>query len=565
MFAGICRIVAMWASVVIATAAMAQPIPPSVQPGRERERFVEPRAPLAQPGGTAIALPSTVAPEGAAKITIKVRAVEITGSTVYGSDQLAPLYADLIGQSTSLQAVYDLAQNITAKYGNDGYVLSRAIVPPQQLEPNGAVIRLKVIEGYVDRVEWPKSLDSYVNFFSDYTARIIAVRPANIRTIERYLLLAGDLPGLKFKNSLKPSADQTGAATLVVEVVEKRIDAQARVDNRGTPGQGPYEYFGSITVNNLMRRHEAFTASYAGAFETKELQYFAGLYRQVLTSEGLSVFADASYGFGRPGTTVLQAIGYQTKTAYLEAGLSYPFIRSRERNLSMTGLAFASDNRADTVFDIQAPPNSHDILHGLRAKLDGDAADPLKGINQLNTTVSQGIQGAGTTQNGNPMASRLGGRVDFTKAEATLSRLQPLPANFSVFLAAYGQYAATPLLTSEACSFGGRVFGRAFDPSQIIADHCVEELGEVRYDVALGLPAITQTQFYVYGDHGWLHNLTAVAPIPANVNAASAGGGLRLGWQDPFKNQFTADLSAAKAVEGPRNDWRFFFIMGAKF
>jgi len=47
---------------------------------------------------------------------------------------------------------------------------------------------------------------------------------------------------------------------------------------------------------------------------------------------------------------------------------------------------------------------------------------------------------------------------------------------------------------------------------------------------------------------------------PRNLNAASAGGGLRLGWFDLF----TADLSADKAVEGPRNDWRFFFVLSAK-
>ena len=41
----------------------------------------------------------------------------------------APLYADLIGHDISLAAVYDIAQRITAKYGADGYVLSRAVVP----------------------------------------------------------------------------------------------------------------------------------------------------------------------------------------------------------------------------------------------------------------------------------------------------------------------------------------------------------------------------------------------------------------------------------------------------
>ena len=49
--------------------------------------------------------------------------------------------------------------------------------------------------------------------------------------------------------------------------------------------------------------------------------------------------------------------------------------------------------------------------------------------------------------------------------------------------------------------------------------------------------------------------------LPATVKGSSVGAGLRLGWL----NQFTADLSAAKAVEGPRDDWRFFFILAAKY
>ena len=35
------------------------------------------------------------------------------------------------------------------------------------------------------------------------------------------------------------------------------------------------------------------------------------------------------------------------------------------------------------------------------------------------------------------------------------------------------------------------------------------------------------------------------------------GGGIRLGWF----NHVDADLSVAKAIEGPRNDERFFFIL----
>ena len=84
-----------------------------------------------------------------------------------------------------------------------------------------------------------RSSPAIVDFFSDYALRITTERPANIRTIERYLLLAGDLPGLKFKNSLKPHPSKLGAAILVVEATQKPVDLFARVDNRGTKARGP--------------------------------------------------------------------------------------------------------------------------------------------------------------------------------------------------------------------------------------------------------------------------------------------------------------------------------------
>src|SRR5204862_3763887 len=141
--------------------------------------------------------------------------------------------------------------------------LSRAIVPPQQLAPGGATVRIQIVEGYVDNVVWPAVLSRYRDFFSYYTDRIISDRPTNVRTLERYLLLAGDLPGLKFKNSLKPSATKQGAATLVVEVEQKPVDLLARFDNRGTKARGPLEYLGSATFNNLLLIHEALNVTYA--------------------------------------------------------------------------------------------------------------------------------------------------------------------------------------------------------------------------------------------------------------------------------------------------------------
>ena len=294
--------------------------------------------------------------------------------------------------------------------------------------------------------------------------------------------------------------------------------------------------------------------TYAGAIPFQELNYAAFGYKKVLTSEGLTFFADASDAWGTPGTVPLEILQYRTLGPYSDVGLSYPIIRSREKNLKLSGLFYGSDNEGDVL----GAPLSDDRLRGFRVKVDADFADATQAVNQFNVTVSQGIQGLGSTMNGNPLASRLVGRVDYDKIEFTGSRIAPLVDKFSAYLSVYGQYAGTPLLVPEQCAFGGRYFGRAFDPSQLLGDFCLEAIGELRYD--LTAPALRQ-----YGStlrlhrFGELHTRDAAPGTPQNQQAASVGAGIRLDWFD----HVDADFSVAKAVEGPRNDERFFFILSA--
>lgn len=549
----------------VAQTATAQTIPAGEQAGRERERFIERRAPAAQPVGERISLPSTAAPAGAADTMVVIRRIQIVGSTVYGADQLAAMYDDMLGRRVPLQAVYDLAQRITARYGGDGYALSRAIVPPQELRPSGASVRIEVIEGWINKVDWPKQLARYRDFFSVYAAKITADRPVNVRTIERYLLLASDLPGLKFSTTLKASPNEKGASTLIVEVVEKRFEALGRIDNRGTSSRGPWQFTTSGTLNNVFGNHEAVSLLYAGAFPLETLQFIAPSYRQVLNAEGLSFFVNGSYSWGKPGIPNQDVLKFTTRSTVVESGMSTPIVRTRERNLTVTALFFLSESYSF----LDGTAEQVDRLRGVRLRSDADFADMLGGINQISTTFSKGINGLGSTGNSSdPLGLALpgrpsvpNGRVDFTKLDIYASRLQPLPGQFSALIAGYAQYAFTSLLVPEQCGYGGRTFGRAYNPSELLGDHCWMASAELRYDVpgtAMPFPAV---QFYGFTDRGTSYFIAPGVGTPGSQSGASAGGGVRLAWL----NHLQVDLSAAKAIEGPRNDSRFFVISTARY
>jgi hemolysin activation/secretion protein len=541
--------------VATSATAFAQNIPSSVLPGREREIFTPPSEPLSRPASPLLQIPDRMVPAQAAGTHLRLDSVSIEGSTVYSKEQLSSLYAGLVGKDVTAADIYALADRIGAQYGRDGYLVARAVVVPQAVNPRAAAIKLQIVEGYIERVEWPDAAKRYRDLSSDCVAQMTAERPARIKTIERCLLLASDLPGIKFSSSIRAGEHDDGGAVLVVSVVETPFSATAGVDNRGAIGRGPWEYTGSITANNRLHLDEALNVTYAGSLTTSELQYFAGDYRQVLTPGGLFFDINGSYSFGRPGLASLQALDFKSNAATLEASLTYPMIRSREQNLLVSAVGFVENARSYAL----GAPFSDDRLRGFRARAAYDQVDTWLGpVGQLQaiTTFSQGIDGLGSTHNGSALASVGNGRVDFSKIEFTINRVQALVGHFSLFAALDAQYAGSALLAAEQCTYGGRFFGRAFDADTLTGDRCWTALGELRYDIAFPNNPLSQTQLYGFADHGDLYRVAPSAATANHVDGASVGAGLRLAYTDLL----TADLQAAHSIGALRSGWRGYFI-----
>ena len=55
-------------------------------------------------------------------------------------------------KEVSLLDIYKVRDAITAKYRAAGYVLSQAIIPPQQI--SDGIVRIQVVEGYIGKVEF---------------------------------------------------------------------------------------------------------------------------------------------------------------------------------------------------------------------------------------------------------------------------------------------------------------------------------------------------------------------------------------------------------------------------
>lgn len=560
-----CTIGLLWLST--SPSVFAQALPAGAEPSRIEQRFEERPESEARPA-VSRGLESTMAPAEAANTYVIIDSIRVARSTVYTQDELAPLYSELIGKRVSLAEVFAVAAKVTAKYGQDGYLLSRAIVPLQSLEPNGASITINAIEGYIDRVEWPDGVETYRNFFDEYSAAIMASRPLNARVLERYLLLANDLPGLSFRSSLTASDTNPNASTLVLTMQENAADGYVSVDNHGVEASGPYQAIVGGGLNNRLRIHERIEAAFVVAGPSDdddiELGYFSGRYEQVVNSEGLRLFVDGNYSNGFPGTQPLLALNFETEGFNASAGLISPFIRRRSESLSGT-IAFDYKNSESTNLGLTA---TRDRLRILRAELAYEMADQVGGTNQLVGTFHYGIDGLGSTANSNPFASRQPGKVDFVRLTGFASRTQTLPNRFSAYFSAFGQVSSDPLLSSQECGYGSRSFGRGFDASIITGDQCAMVSAELRYDAPITGTLSTHLRYiqpYAFVDYGKIWNIDAPLGTPDTDDGASAGLGIRFG-----SNRLSADLAVTHVLSEPSSqrgidDVRGWFKVTSRF
>ena len=276
---------------------------------------------------------------------LTVSRIVITGATVYGDADFAPLYADLVGREVPLAAVYELARRITAKYGAAGYVLSRAIVPPQNFGRANAVVQIQVVEGYVDKVVWPmEKLARYRNFF-DRLHGAHHRRPAGQHPHARALSAARERPaGPEIRHDAQALADAS-------ECLDADRGGHREAHRRDRPHRqprheqrGPWQYLGSATVNNIIGRargvHRHLCGNVPGRGAAIPRRRATGRCSTARGSPASSTRATASAG----RRDLLRALEYKTRSAIVEAGLTYPVIRTRETNLYLTALGFMTND-----------------------------------------------------------------------------------------------------------------------------------------------------------------------------------------------------------------------------
>jgi len=468
---------------------------------------------------------------------VMVGAISLTGLIALSPDQFSDILRDYVGRPLTSNDLAALTDRIATRARDRGYVFATARVARQRLA--AGVLVVAVDEGHIDRVDIDGSDNIAVR---DALAPLANGQPVTLGALERRLLIAGDIDGIRVRRAkLVRDGD---AGVLVVSVAQDKTSARVSLRNDGTRPIGPIELHASAMIAQLFAPDDSVTFDYStSVVQPDELQYGRLRYQKQIGTTGTSVWASTTYSVVRPGS-YLSSYDIVGRSWSQSLGLLQPLSRRRRSSLWLTG----SFEVNDLMQDRGSIRIRHDRTSVARLGLYG-YNDMLGGRLRVSAILSQGLDLFAATGPRDPLASRFDADGAFTAANIWVEWTRVLGSGFSMRLAGDSQIASQPLLVGEEVSLGGGAFLRGYDWSERSGDQGAMGSAELRFDIKRPLGIADRAQLYVFSDGGVTRNLASGF---GGGSLASAGGGLRI----DITRSLGATAEVAVPLSGPRYDTR---------
>lgn len=509
----------------------------------------EAEAPIAAEGAT-----DTASCEPNGETCMVLTGVTINGAATFSPAELAASYDAYLAQAVDLEDLAMVAGAITRRYLDDGYFLTRAVVPPQDM--SGGIAQILVIEGRISEVEIEGgAADQARPYFSGLTDQSIA----NLKDVDLRLSLAGDIPGVSLRSEIHPLDNDPANHRLVVSTELQKVEAFVYADNRGAEAVGPVQAFGRLSANSVFTGGDQLSlTAFTTPEDMRELSQLGAGYRMRLTpgSEmGVSTIFSRAYDGFDIASPRIGADGQFTSLWYSQA-----LSRSRKGGVWLD----ANFDAAHFESEWQTGGGYADELRVARVMLRGRHTDDGASSNIL-VRVSAGLDVLGASGKSASDRSRYDASGSFTKFNVQASHYRDLSKHFGIYAALDGQWSPDPLLLSEEYAAGGARIGRAYNYGEISGDNALAGVVELRAGFDPPTEVLTFLQGYAFYDVAevWNYNMPAGSD---ELSLASAGLGLRLDFQD----WLTARVETAKPLtrrpfETGDKDWRQFFSLSAAY
>jgi hemolysin activation/secretion protein len=473
--------------------------------------------------------------------------------------QLRAAWAPYAGRENNVAVLCEIRDRAATMLREAGYIA--AVEVPEQRIADGRV-HFTVLMAKLVGIRVRGNAGRSERLIAGYLNRLTEQEVFNRYDAERYLLLAGDLPGYEVRLALRSAGAARGEVIGEVTVVHHPVMVDLNVQNLGSHELGRWGALLRAQLYGLTGLGDRTTLAVYSTVDTKEQQTIQVGHDFRVGSEGLAFGAQLTYSWASPDLG-LPGVDIDSRTLFATVEASYPFIRRQSRTLrGSIGLDII-----DQDIEFNNFPINRDRLRVAFARLNFDAlgldpgnpnytpAEPRWRLG-ITAEARQGLSILGASDGcGAGFALCLGpGAVPPTRLEgdptATIFRggvtgeFRPIPKLTFAF-SLNGQYSAHPLFSFEEFSAGNYTAGRGYDPGALLGDSGIGLQAELRFGSAV---PVTDSQFraepYVFIDQAWVWNRDRIFAIPEE-ELTSVGGGVRAA----FGARFRLDLLVAAPLD----------------
>lgn len=541
--------------------APSQITPPTLRPQADggRRGFVIPEsAGAAPPAGSEnfFVVPGDVIVEGEFEELIELR------------QQFAAGFA---GKKVSVADIFALAAQVEQAYVRAGYAFVRVSVPPQKIADGGPV-RLFVVDGYIESID----IDALPAAVRDVVRRraegLIGVRHLLLTTLERRLLIAGDVAGVRLRSTLTRGA-AVGAVQLILNGTHQLASASLSIDNRLSSSLRQWQFGSSVSINSALGYGEQI---YGSLISNQDLL------KTVSPDPRMRVFGvGVVIPVGFDGMTLtpeytnsrthgLAAAGAVDTRGELQRWsmrFVYPLIRTRSETLSISS-AIEHLSQSNLGAQFNSVLNKDDYT-ALRGSLDWSRSTWWGSPLSISLLAAQGLAGR---QDSGVSPSRQGAGPTFSKAGFMVQYSQPLPMDglrADVTFAGQTTFNAS-VFRSEQFALDGTYLVSGPPPGSLSVDRGVSMRGEFVKAFAFpiaGVGSVVSPYAFAAAGTGFVERPTAVER--AHITGVSFGAGLRGEFDlDNGRRGFNLGLELARQhsdAPGVGRSTRLSFLAASRF
>ncbi|MBF8647615.1 ShlB/FhaC/HecB family hemolysin secretion/activation protein [Pseudomonas pudica] len=442
--------------------------------------------------------------------------VRFEGGTVFPLSDLREHYQPLIGRQTTLGELLQYTARLTQRYRQEGYLLSYAYLPPQELADGR--VNVVLVEGYIRDYRVDGDIGPAGAYLHQLLGRLATERPLTRETLERYMGLAERLPGVTIEPQLAVAQTTAGAARLTVRARRKPFSAAVTVaDGNRDDAQALL----TATSHAQTRFAEQIEASLALPPGTDQVHYQRLAYSQYLDAGGSQLLLSASRYRSEPGTRIRlddgRDITRKIDSDRYAIGLRQPVIVRPDEWMVVQGQVYSvSEHLEDRLDGVPSARNYDTYVRAV--SFEGDWRKVEEGrLRIVSAGVYQGLDYLGARSDADYDLDFLRLRLSGLQSDTLLGSWQGVVSG-----ALY--WSDDRLPDSERAGFGGQSFGRGYPRDQADGDKGWGVAYELNYSMHANWLALVQPYVVLDTAQAW-HNRGPVE----DAHLASAALGVRLG------------------------------------